>query len=260
MPLERAPCQTAVATGVPWGKLSLVTFSPYFLRPRILLLMLLPLFAACSTSETTLEGQGSVEVDFSGSWELDYSQSDNIQAKLDSMVRELRRQTERRNRAAGMTNQGPGASLIMGGGGTNSGSSIIGLARMAELITRSPLLQIEQDIHEIKVKREESFALSCEFHPGQLHSVETPFGTEVCGWEEHQLVFRILLPEGLSIQHVMTLGPDGERLNIATTVISEQVSYPFTLNRVFNRFVPGSRGYRCTQTLTRGRVCTTESE
>jgi hypothetical protein len=130
---------------------------------------------------------------------------------------------------------------------------------MAELITRSSLLEIEQADQWIRVKREETFALSCEFHPGQLHSVETPFGTEVCGWEAHQLVFRILLPEGLSIQHVMTLGPQGQRLNIATTVVSDQVSYPFTLNRVFNRFVPGSRGYRCKQTLSRGRVCTTES-
>ena len=249
-----------MASRVPWGKLSPVTFSPYFSRSRILLLMLIALFAACSSSQTSLEGQGSSAVDFSGSWELDYSQSDNIQAKLDAMVRELRRQAERRNRAAGLSNQGPGASLMVGGGGANSGSSIIGLARMAELITRSPLLQIEQDPHEIKVKREESFALSCEFHPGQLHSVETPFGTEVCGWEGHQLVFRILLPEGLNIQHVMTLGPEGERLNIATTVVSDQVSHPFALNRVFNRFVPGSRGYRCTQTLSRGRVCTPESQ
>jgi hypothetical protein len=233
---------------------------PFSSRSRLVhLVYVVLLAAACSSSETVLEGQGSKPVDFSGSWELDYSQSDNIQAELDSMVRELRRQAERRNRNAAMTNQSPGAALVLGGGSENSGDSIIGLARMAELITRPPLLEIEQDERDITVKREESFALSCEFHAGQLHSVETPFGTEVCGWDGHQLVFRILLPEGLRIQHVLTLGPQSRRLNIATTVVSDQVSYPFTVNRVFNRFVPGNRGYRCTQTLSRGRVCTTEA-
>ena len=227
---------------------------------HLVYVLLLLLAAACSSSQTRLEGQGSATVDFSGSWELDYSQSDNIQAELDSMVRELRRQAERRNRNAAMTSQGPGAAVVLGGSGENSGASIMGLARMAELITRSPLLEIEQDERNIKAKREESFALSCEFHAGQLHSVETPFGTEVCGWDGHQLVFRILLPDGLNIQHVLTLGPQGRRINIATTVVSDKVSYPFTLNRVFNRFVPGNRGYRCTQTLSRGRVCTTENQ
>jgi len=190
---------------------------------------------------------------------MDYGQSDNIQTKLDTLVRELRRDAERRARSSGSMNQAPGAGIVVGSSGANSGASIIGLAQMSELITRSPLLRIKQDEERISVKREETFALSCEFHSGEFHTVETPFGTETCGWNAHQLVFRILLPEGLSIQHVMTLGPEGERLNIATTVVSDQVSYPFTLNRVYNRFVPGSSGFRCTQTLTRGRVCTTET-
>ncbi len=249
----------SLSTANRWVTLSLVISSRTGSQRRLFLLAsVVALLAGCSNAPENLEGQAGAAVNFSGSWELDYSQSDNIQAKLDTMVRELRQQAERRNRNAGITNQGPGASLVMGSG-TNSGASIMGLARMAELITRSPLLEIDQQEHEIRVKREESFALTCEFHPGQFHSVETPFGTEVCGWEGHQLVFRILLPEGLSIQHVFTPGPQGQRLNIATTVISDQVSYPFTLNRVFNRFVPGSRGYRCEQTLSRGRVCTTEA-
>jgi len=74
------------------------------------------------------------------------------------------------------------------------------------------------------------------------------------------LVFKIYLPEGLSIQHVMTLGASGRKLNVATTVVSDQVSYPFTLNRVYNRFVPGNSGFSCKMTLTKGRVCTTQSQ
>jgi hypothetical protein len=188
---------------------------------------------------------------------MDYAQSDNTQEKLDSMVRELNREAERR--AQGNMQQGPVGGMIIGGSGANSGSSILGLVRMADLITQSPLLEITQDTHKIRVKREEDFDLTCEFYPGELNKVDTPFGTEICGWNAHQLVFKLLLPDGLSIQHVMTLGAAGQKLLIATTVVTDQVSFPFTLNRVYNRFEPGESGYKCEVTLTRGRVCTTES-
>ena len=227
------------------------------LKLLVLLSSVCLLLACTSGRQQASQAQNSKPVDFTGSWELDYSQSDNIQARLNSLVRELRRDMERRNQ--GGMQQGP-AAVSFGGSGANSAPSVIGLAQMAEMITRSALLEIEQDEHEIKVKREENFALGCEFHGGQFHTVETPLGSESCGWSSHQLVFRILLPEGLSIQHVMTLGPEGERLNVATTVVSDQVSYPFTLNRVFNRFEPGSSGYSCKMTLTKGRVCTTQSQ
>jgi hypothetical protein len=223
-----------------------------------LLFSILLLCACGSQQKTVLEGENTQTVDFSGSWELDYSQSDNIQAKLDSLVRDLRRQAARSQQ--GNMSQGPGSAMVIGPAGTaNSGASIVGLAQMSELITRSSLLEVEQSEHKIKVKREENFALTCEFHAGQYHMVETPLGSESCGWNSHQLVFKIYLPEGLSIQHVMSQGPEGQKLNIATTVVSDQVSYPFTLNRVYQRFVPGNSGYRCKMTLTRGRVCTTEA-
>ncbi len=224
------------------------------IKITILLLTCCLLLASCSSGgqskkKVVLQGQSSDNVDFTGSWELDYSQSDNIQTKLDSMVRELRHQIDR----------GQGGNMVGGSAGPNSAPSIIGLARMSDLITRSPLLKIKQSEHEIKVKREENFALTCEFYAGQYRSVETPVGTEICGWNGHQLVFKILLPEGLSIQHVMTVASSGGKLNVATTVVSDQVSYPFTLNRVYNRFVPGASGFSCKMTLTKGRVCSTQS-
>jgi len=204
-----------------------------------------------------LQGGNTKAVNFSGSWELDYGQSDNTQEKLDSLVRELNREAERR--AQGNMRQGPaGAGMVIGGAGANSGSSILGLVRMADLITQSSLLEIDQSEHKIRVKREADSDLTCEFYAGELRVVETPFGTEICGWKAHQLVFKLLLPGGLSIQHVMTTGATGQRLHIATTVVTDQVSFPFTLNRVYNRFVPGESGFRCEMTLTRGRVCTTE--
>jgi len=230
---------------------------PFSATALLLVCVLLSGCASPPPKRPALQGSNTQAVNFSGSWELDYSQSDNSQEELDSVVRELNREAQRR--AQGGIQQGPVSGITMGGSGPNSGSSVLGLARLADLITQSPLLEIAQDEHKILVKREEDFALSCEFYAGEYRRVETPFGTEACGWNAHQLVFKSLLPDGLSIQHVMTLGAAGQKLNIATTVMSDQVSFPFTLNRVYNRFQPGDSGIKCQETLTRGRVCTTVS-
>jgi hypothetical protein len=213
--------------------------------------------ASKSAKQPTQYVDSSRAVNLSGSWELDYSQSDSTQEKLDLLVRDFNRQAERR--AQSNMHQGAARGMVIGGSGADSGSSIMGLVRLADLITQSSLLEIEQSEYKVRVGREEDSDLVCEFYPGELRKVETPFGAEMCGWKGHQLVFKLFLPGGLSVQHVMTRGATGQKLNIATTVTTDQVSFPFTLNRVYNRFVPGESGFRCEMTLTRGRVCTTES-
>ena len=195
-------------------------------------------------------------VDFAGNWELDYSKSENIQAELNSMVRELRRQAERRAQRGG--NERAGSSIAVGN--NNTGATVIGLAQMADLVTQAQLLEIAQSENNIRVKREENFSLTCEFFEGKQQVVENSLGTETCGWVGHQLIFRILLPEGLSIQHVLTRSPEGDQMSIATTVVSDRVSRPFTLNRVYRKFEPGESGFTCAVTLTKGRVCTTETK
>ena len=192
-------------------------------------------------------------VDFSGAWEIDYSKSENIRDSYEAMMRDLRRQVERRQKSM---NQGGGSAgpAIYG-----SGEDLYALARLAELVTDYQVLNIEQSAREITVKREGSFALYCEFDGQSNYSQQNSLGSEVCGWDAHQLVFQVYLPDGITIYHRYTLGPDGQRVNVATTVRSSQVSYPFTLNRVYNRYDPNSTGIRCKQTLTRGRVCTTEA-
>ena len=220
------------------------------------------LLVGCSSppaKKPVLQVENAKAVDLSGSWEMDYSLSDNAQDKLDLLVRDLNRRAQRRAQSEGRRRPRGAEMVAMPSAGPNSGSSIIGLARMADLITQSPLLKIDQGPNTISVKREEDFSLTCDFYPGQLNTVETPFGTEICGWNGHQLVFELRLPEGLSIQHVMTMGAAGQKLLVATTVVSSQVSFPFALNRVYNRFEPGEEGFQCEVTLTRGRVCTTES-
>lgn len=225
------------------------------LKVSLTLLCVTVVLVACSSEPELRAGIGKVSapVDFSGDWEVDYSQSENIRDRYDMMIRDLQRQVERRARG-GMAQSNGSVSL----GGAGSGESLYALARMAELITDVQLLDIEQDDIEVSVKREGNFALQCEFHADRLHKHDTSLGSELCGWDGHQLVFHVAVPEGLRIVHRFTLGPEGQRLNIATTVQSQQVSYPFTINRVYNRYDPESSGIRCKQTLTRGRVCTTE--
>ena len=78
--------------------------SKYVLRRILPLVAILIPLAACSTQgdDRKMPVRDSNPVDLSGSWEMDYSQSDNIQAELDSMVRELRR------RSGGGAQQGGG--------------------------------------------------------------------------------------------------------------------------------------------------------
>ena len=210
------------------------------------------LLSGCgSTADPLPQAQSAAAVDFSGAWEVDYSESENIRDSFDVLLRELQRQAERQNRNM---QQGGGTLSV----GASSGNSLYALARMAEIVTEPQLLDISQSKTEITIKREGSFALYCEFFPGELHRIESPLGSEVCGWDGHQLLFNIALPGGLSIYHRLTLGPQGERLQIATTLRSDQVSWPFNVDRVYRRYDPNSSGIRCKQTLTRGKVCTTE--
>lgn len=215
---------------------------------------LLPVMAliACSSTEAPLPRERtSAAVDFSGAWEVDFSQSENIRDSFDALLRELQRQVERQNR--GMK-QGGGSLSV----NANSGASLYALARMAEVVTEPQLLNISQSMTDVTVKREGSFALDCEFHPGQLDRRDSPLGRELCGWDDHQLVFQLYLPDGLSVYHRMTLDPGGDRLHIATTLRSDQVSWPFNVDRVYRRYDPNSGGIRCKQTLSKGKVCTTE--
>ena len=133
--------------------------------------------AACSSAPEIPDSAPDAAVDFSGAWEVDYSQSDNIRDRYEMMVRELQRQAERRARGVGQSN-----STVSVGGGLG-GEDLYTLARMAEMITDVQLLDIEQDEIEISVKREGSFALQCEFHAGSLHKRDTSLGSELCGWD-----------------------------------------------------------------------------
>ncbi|MFV8816625.1 hypothetical protein [Haliea sp. E17] len=213
------------------------------------------LVAGCAgaPSEQPRPAAPAERVDFSGAWEVDYSQSDSVNDAYEQLMTELRRQAQRQSQGMG---QGPG-TLSAGGAVYGSSAGIYALARMAEVITEPQLLEIDQGDSDISVKREGSFALECDFSAADAVR-DSAFGRELCGWRDHQLLFQVELPDGLHIRHRFTLAPDGQRLQVVTQLFSRQVSQPFSVARVYNRYDPNRSGIHCRQTLSRGRVCTTE--
>jgi hypothetical protein len=137
--------------------------------------------------------------------------------------------------------------------------AIYGLAQMAELITESSLLSVAQSPQEIRVGRENNFALVCDLTRPQPVITQSLFGAESCGWDGHQLVFTVALPEGLTVRHRITRSTAQAILVVVTTVDSAAVSAPFALRKVYRRYDPTNTGFRCVDTLSKGRVCTTET-
>ena len=217
---------------------------------RWVLLVLPALLTGCS-SEPVVLAEPEI-ADFSGHWELDYGRSDNVDARLRSMYREWRRDQERRAR-------GDQRRATFGGPLDNRDfRALVDVARLADSITDSQVLEIEQSDVDIEIQRENSFTLTCVFRDGEPDVVVDELGAEACGWDAHQLVFQLRLPEGLDIQHRVTMSDDRERLHVATTVDS-RTSQPFTLNRFYFRFNPLPEDYTCEYTLSRGNVCQSES-
>ena len=204
----------------------------------------------CGASTTPQQRVADTPVaDFSGHWEVDYARSDSVQTQLNSTFRDIQRQARRQRDAAerGVTYQGPPLGDV---------DTILALAKMAELVTASDLLVVHQDIAFVRIDRENSFALVCDIRDGQTSA--TQLGQETCWWDGQQLHFYIELPEGLSIRHRFVRSADGALLAQRTRLSTRGTQRDFEVSRIFARFEPGNRGYQCIDTLSRGRVCSTE--
>jgi len=213
------------------------------------------LSVGCKTQPLVEAPRKAIRSDFSGSWEMDYSLNDSLEAKLDQYFYGVRRELQRQsNLNRPERRQGQGYRQLP------SANNIIAMARFADQITRTSTLDIEQTYTHINVDRDDNFTLSCNLVDGDLDPYQNPFGKEICGWDGHQLVFYLSLPGGLSIQHRLTLGPDGEQLNVATTIYSDQVAKPFTLNRAYMQYERLPSDFRCKQTVTKGKVCTVSEQ
>lgn len=214
------------------------------------LIVVWPVIAGCTQTpvgeSVNRENLRAMPIDFSGSWEMDYTRSDDA-------YRALKKQFRRMRGSAQSSGSRDSNSISISSSGVES---ILALARLAESITRPQVLEIAQSRNEIEVKRQDDFAFTCGFYDRTAQPVETAFGTELCGWDGDQLVFHVSLPGGLTVSHRMTIAPDRQKLHIATTVASTAAPAPFTLSRFYDRFEPLPSDYDCEYTLSKKKTCT----
>lgn len=208
--------------------------------------LLLFLFA-CLPPAASAEEPNRFDIDFSGSWELDYQLSDHPDQKIRRQYEQARIRAERLAERA--SNQGRYVDPQV-----LNFRSIIGLGKLAGKIAQATVLTINQGSDHVVIDRNEDFALVCDFN--EMGWREHAFGAQGCEWQSDQLVFWMILPDGLHVSHRLSLAADRSRLNIATTVSLDGIRYPFTLNRVYMPFEPGEGLYDCEYTLARQKTCT----
>lgn len=211
------------------------------------------LIAACTPAKPVIDAQmmridGEMPVDFSGSWERDYSRGDDVNQVLRDIYYYLSRTSADR---AYTTRPGPVQPSA------NAMASISALARLAEHITRPQVLTISQNEYEITVDRKDDFALLCAFYDGVAKGTESDYGTEICGWDGDQLVSHLVLPDGLQVTHRFTISTDRQQLRVITTVSSSTARVPFTLSRFYKKFERLPPDFNCIETLSMKRVCST---
>jgi hypothetical protein len=212
--------------------------------------------AGCAQSSVTPVTDDSRQPlhDFSGHWEVDFSASDTVPGQIMAGLKRSRRNMERRS--SGVTGSAGGVGVLVGGG---SGSSLMAVADMVELVTEPQLLEIRQTEREVQIRRENSFALICDLSGTPPVVTTTVAGRETCVWSGRELRFRLELAEGLRIEHQLLLSADRSTIAFTTGVASSQVRDPLTVRKLFTRYDPSREVYRCSETVTRGRVCTTEA-
>lgn len=187
--------------------------------------------------------------DFSGHWEKNYQLSDDFNTRFALYAADVRRLIAR-------LNQGDLEGLpALRGRGLNV-DSINGLARFVEELTRMPLLEILQDETLIEIERDNDFTLRCAYADLQFVRSSNVFGSDLCGWTDERLQFRMELGGGLSIAHQFSLSPDATMLNVTTTVSTDDVAVPLVVSNYYQRYTPPEEDYNCMLTLTRNTVCT----
>ena len=230
---------------------------------RMLCAVLLMLASQQQTAQTAesadelplLDLDAPLRFNFAGSWEKDYARSDNWQ---DELNRKLRLRQEQAALQRGGIRGGVSPRVSVGnvnlGSGRSRGGNLLELAKLAEYINRPGTLEITQDRNEIRIERRGEAALVCGLGEGPMSTFSSVHGTEICGWDQQQLVFQIILPGDVAIQHRFTAAAEGDELRMVTA-ISSKGSAPFNLIQTFNRFDAGPDRFDCVLTVSRGRLC-----
>lgn len=193
---------------------------------------------------------GAMPVDFSGSWERDYSRGEDVQGALNTLFRERQRQVQQQNQFPGSPRSTPGISQ-------REGNALVALARLVEEITRPDVLTISQDEYQVRVARKDDFDLSCTFYNGVAQGTDSAYGTEICSWDGDSLVSHLVLPGGLTITSRFTMSADGNYLRVITTATSSATRTPFSLQRFYLKFQAPPSAFNCIETLSMKRVCST---
>ncbi len=184
--------------------------------------------------------------DFSGHWEKNYQLSDDFNNRFSLYIADVQRRYAI-SQGRGDLQGGPPAGL--------STATINGLARFTEELTRMPLLEILQDENSIDIEREDDFTLHCNYLDRLYSTTSNAFGTDLCGWDQERLIFRMTLAGGLNISHQFSLNADASMLNVTTQVSSGSVAVPLVISNYYQRFIPPEVDYNCLLTLTRNTVC-----
>jgi len=222
------------------------------LKPFLVLILIVTSVSCTTTGNSRLDSTGPARqvADFSGDWEKNYQRSDSFEIVFKNYILNIQSQInalqEDRNR---------NSSINADSAIRFSRESISGLAQFTEEITRMPLLHIVQDKTRVKINQKDDFALQCKFFEEQVSSKKNPYGIENCSWNRGQLFIQINLQNGLSIFHQVTLAPDAQELNITTTIVSREATFPLTVSNYYRRYTPPENDFNCIQTLTRNDVC-----
>ena len=190
-------------------------------------------------------------VDMTGHWEIDFARSDNLQDQLGSIARRVQREAVRRARLA---EEGRGYA----GSPSPDQSDLVTLARLAEIITEPVLVEVIQNDARIRVKRDKSFALVCEYDGSGLSITVDTLGIQRCGWDGNQLFFVMELEEGLDVTHRLSRSDKTDMLLLVTSVETTSTRFPLVVSQYFTPYDPDALGYRCERSLTRGKVCSTQ--
>ena len=216
---------------------------------RLLAIGWLSLSLGCAQERhTEAITRAAMPVDMTGHWEIDFARSDNLQDQLGSIARRVQREAVRRARLA---EEGRGYA----GSPLPDQSDLVTLARLAEIITEPVLLEVIQNDARIRVKRDKSFALVCEYDGSGLSITVDTLGIQRCGWDGDQLFFVMELEEGLDVTHRLSRSDKTDMLLLVTSVETTSTRFPLVVSQYFTPYDPDALGYRCERSLTRGKVC-----
>lgn len=225
-------------------------FCQHATRP-VALVLVLGLLASCSSRQVTAPVEAPLRSapvrDFSGHWEKNYQLSEDMDTRMGLFFSDIQR------RAAVQSRQIQGGPVI--NGPVVNADAVNGLARFAEELTRTALIDITHSEGRISIDRENDYTLRCTYGERQFARISTPFGSEICGWSDERFVFRMSLSDGLQIAHQFSLSPDASMLNVTTTVSSDRVAVPLVISNFYTRYEMEGLDYDCTLTLTRNNVC-----